>query len=166
MLLQFTTSLNRELPVPLGGNLGQALVLDTACAFGPFRVRECWTEENTVGQTYSGELDRDGSDHHDLAYFEINSDEDDPYSPCCGSGSQADKGGIPSEPSQVDAAGYLDFAKRIDAVGSATFETKGVATEHQWSNELQKSRQSLYPLAKLASRETTGVNSRFQPAWS
>ena len=40
---------------------------------------------NTLGHTYSGKLDReldgDGSDHHDWAYFEIDSDEDDPDSP-------------------------------------------------------------------------------------
>ena len=40
------------------------------------------------------------------------------------------------------------------------FETGGVATEHLWSNELQKS-----PLAKVVFRETTGANSPFQPAW-
>ena len=99
------------------------------------------------------------------AYLEIDSDEDDPDSPCSGFGSPADKGGIPSEstqPSQFDAAGYLDFTKGIDAVGLATFmrfETEGAATEqHRWNEpELQKS-----PFAKLVFRETTGAKRR---AW-
>ena len=106
---------------------------------------------NPVVHTYSGKLDGDGSDHHD--------------SPCSGLGSLADKGGLPSEPTQpskFDAAGYLrlDFTKRIDAVGPATFkrfETEGAATGHRWSNELQKS-----PFAKFVFRETTGANRRFQ----
>ena len=74
--------------------------------------------------TYSGELDGDCSDHHDSAYFEIDSDEDDPDSPLSGFGSPADKGGIPSDstqPSQFDAPDYLDLTKRIDAVGLTTY---------------------------------------------
>ena len=73
---------------------------------------------NTLVQLYCGELDGDGSNHHDSTYFEIDSDEDDHDSPCSGLGSPADKGGLPwepTQPSQFDAAGYLDFTKRIDA---------------------------------------------------
>ena len=50
-----------------------------------------------------------------------------------------------------------------DAVGPGTFmrfETGGVAQEHRWSNELQKS-----PFAKVVFRETTGANRRLQPTW-
>ena len=43
-------------------------------------------------------------------------------------------------------------------------ETEGVATEHRWLDELQRS-----PFAKLVFRETTGtkrrLKTRFQPAW-
>ena len=93
---------------------------------------------NTLGNTYSGELDGEWSDHHDWAYFEIDSDEDDPDSPPSGSGSSGDKGGLPSEPSQFDAAGYLNFTKRIEIVGPVTFMrlNVGVATEHRWLDEL------------------------------
>ena len=61
----------------------------------------------------------------------------------------------------MNAAGYLDFAKRIDAVGSATFmrfETEGVATEHRWSNELQKS-----PFAKLVLAKRQGLTVASSP---
>ena len=114
-----------------------ARTLDTG-TYGPYL---------RVVHTYAGELDGDESDHHDYAYFEINSDEDDP--------------------SQFDAAGYLDFTKHVDA-GPGTFmrfEAEGVATEHHLSNELQKS-----PFAKVVFRETTdpettGANRRFKPKW-
>ena len=76
---------------------------------------------NTLGHTYSCELDGDGSDHHDGFYFEIDSDKDDPDSPSSGSGSLADRSGLQSEPSQFDAAGHVILTKHIDAVRQATF---------------------------------------------
>ena len=137
-----------------------ARTLDTG-TYGPY-LREV--------HTYAGELDGDESDHHDYAYFEINSDDDDPDSPCSGLGSAADQGGLPSEPaqpSQFDAAGYLDFTKHVDAGPGKfmRFEAEGVATEHHLSNELQKS-----PFAKVVFRETTdpettGANRSFKPKW-
>ena len=44
------------------------------------------------------------------------------------------------EPSQFDDAGFLDFTKRIDAVGPATFmrfENEGIATEHKAAFNLE-----------------------------
>ena len=141
---------------------------------------------NTVVRTDSCELDGDGNDHHDLASFKIDSDEDDADSPCSesGFGSPADKGGLPSEqtqPSKFDDAGYLDFTKRIDAYGPATFmrfETEGVETHLDRASLSNRSNaystRIHYPKSLFAPVEMTGANCsfiltgancRFQPTW-
>ena len=68
---------------------------------------------------YGGELGGDGSDHDDSAYFEIDSDEDDPDSPMLRIGLSSGLPSEPTQPCQFDAAGYLDFTKRVDAVDQA-----------------------------------------------
>ena len=123
-------------------------------------VQECWTQarRNTVVHTYGGDLDGDGSDHTTRLTLKSTPTKMIPILHAPGWALQPTKVVFQLSQANFDAAGYLDFTKRIDAVGQGTFmrfETEGVATEDHWSNELQKS-----PFAKFVFRETTGANRR------